>query len=368
MDQSEGLRSLLKDPFGRIQAQSTLDRPSRRAPRWFEAALSPALRTVSYPVPGTRGQRLLLRSSASSDLAALWTSAQGAALISALAIVVGLVLIYIVIGRALSPLSELSRGLEAIGQAAFDSRVDEQGPPELLPLQRGFNAMASRLAQADERNRTLEAQLLTIQDEERAEIARDLHDEIGPHLFAVALDAEMIGRRDAAATDAGIADQVRSIQSAVSHMQRQVRELIARLRPTKASELGLKAALNDLVGFWRTRRPEVAFSARFDFAEGDLPERVGDVIYRVVQEATANALRHTQAVALTIEVAREDAQVITSVRNLGLANTTMVATTRLGIVSMHERVRSVGGAFEIDRAADGWTVSAFIPLSMGFAT
>ena len=144
--------------------------------------------------------------------------------------------------------------------------------------------MGERLAEIDERNRALEAQLLTIQDEERAEIARDLHDEIGPHLFAVALDADMIGRCASQGETEPILDQVRSIQSAVSYMQRQVRDLIARLRPTRAAELGLQAAIGDLVTFWQARQPDVEFVSELEGADVYVPEPLRDVIYRVVQE------------------------------------------------------------------------------------
>lgn len=222
--------------------------------------------------------------------------------------------------------------------------------------------MAVRLAEFDERNRALEAQLLTIQDEERAEIARDLHDEIGPHLFAVALDAELIGRRAAEVQDKAIAGQVRSIHSAVSHMQRQVRELIARLRPTKASELGLKSALGDLVTFWRGRRPEVRFSTIFDFADDQMPEPIGDVIYRLVQEATSNALRHAQTLALSVAVTGQADAVEVRVRNRGKAHAKAAPTTGLGIASMRERVQNIGGTLDIERAPEGWTVSAHIPV------
>ncbi|MGJ3647646.1 HAMP domain-containing sensor histidine kinase [Sphingomonas sp. GlSt437] len=362
-DGNRHVQALMTDQSGRVQARSALETPIRQTPEWFQASLAPWPGTKSMLVPNRAEWRILLRPNPSSDLAVLWAAARSGAMIATVAVAAGLALIYWVIGRALSPLAELAYGLNAIGDADFGSRVDERGPPELLPLQRGFNAMAARLAHADERNRALEAQLLTIQDEERAEIARDLHDEIGPHLFAVALDAELIGRRAAEVQDDGIVGQVHSIQSAVSYMQRQVRELIARLRPTKASELGLKSALDDVVTFWRRRRPEVAFSAQFDFLDGDLPEPLGDVIYRVVQEATANALRHAQTLALTIAVKGQADAVIVRVRNRGKINPKTAPTTGLGIASMRERVQNIGGTLDIDRAQEGWTVLARIPLS-----
>ena len=205
--------------------------------------------------------------------------------------------------------------------------------------------MAERLAEIDERNRALEAQLLTIQDEERAEIARDLHDEIGPHLFAVALDADMIGQMHKQGETQAIPDQVRSIQSAVSYMQRQVRELIARLRPTRAAELGLEAAIGDLVTFWQARQPEVEFVSELDGADTYVPEPLRDVIYRVVQEFVANALRHAQTTRLSIAVTRtSDRGYCHRSEPRRVRNRRPTDLPGLGLVSMRERVQAAGGS------------------------
>ncbi len=206
------LSAAVVDRLGRVRLVSRPSVPSEAAPGWFAASLRPDLTPVTVAVPDRSSDALRLQPEPASDIAALWSASINAAGVFAIAAVVGLALIYWVIGRALAPLADLSRGLGQIGASGYRERVREKGPPELHSLQRGFNAMAERLAEIDERNRALEAQLLTIQDEERAEIARDLHDEIGPHLFAVALDAEMIGQCASQGDTGIIPDQVRSIQ------------------------------------------------------------------------------------------------------------------------------------------------------------
>jgi two-component system sensor histidine kinase UhpB len=309
-------------------------------------------------VPDGSSDALRLLPEPASDIAALWSAGINAAGVFAIAALVGLALIYWVIGRALAPLADLSRGLGEIGASGYRERVREKGPPELHSLQRGFNAMAERLAEIDERNRALEAQLLTIQDEERAEIARDLHDEIGPHLFAVALDAEMIGQCASQGDTGIIPDQVRSIQNAVSYMQRQVRELIARLRPTRAAELGLEAAIGDLVAFWQARQPNVEFISELDGADIAVPEPLRDVIYRVAQESVANALRHAETIRLSIALTRTGDCVAVTVANRGSMKPAAAEMPGLGLVSMRERVQAAGGSLHIERASEGWTVTA----------
>jgi two-component system, NarL family, sensor histidine kinase UhpB len=357
------LSAAVLDRSRRVQLASRAAMPRKPAPDWFAASVRPDLQPVMLRVPVGAGNVLVLHPEPANDIAALWSATIDAAAAFAIAAALGLALVYWVIGRALVPLVDLSHALGAIGASGHRERLREQGPPELRSLQRGFNAMAKRLAEIDERNRSLEAQLLTIQDEERAEIARDLHDEIGPHLFAVALDADMIARSASKGETQTIPDQVRSIQSAISHMQRQVRDLIARLRPTRAAELGLEAAIADLVTFWQARQPELQFLTQLDGADSEVPEPFRDVIYRVVQESVANALRHADTKQLSIVVTRAGRSVAVAVENRGASKRARSELPGLGLASMRERVHAAGGELSIDRASGGWTILARFNIS-----
>jgi two-component system sensor histidine kinase UhpB len=363
-DGNRHLTAAVVDPRGRVRIRSQGAMPATPAPAWFAASIRPDVGPATIRVPDGSSDVLMLRPEPSNDTAALWSAMVSAAGVFAVAAAIGLALIYWVIGRALAPLVDLSRGLEAIGADGYRERLREQGPPEVKGLQRGFNAMGERLAEIDGRNRALEAQLLTIQDEERAEIAADLHDEIGPHLFAVALDADMIGRSLSQGETQSSLDQVRSIQSAVSYMQRQVRDLIARLRPTRAAELGLEAAIGDLVTFWQARQPEVEFMSELDGADAAVPDALRDVIYRVVQESVANALRHAETKQLSIAVARSFDEIAVSVANRGVPKPATTESPGLGLASMRERVHAAGGRLSIDRAGQGWTVVARFKAAM----
>jgi two-component system sensor histidine kinase UhpB len=360
-DGNRHVTATVVDRLGQVRLRSRPAMPTDMAPGWFAKSLRPDVTTVTVPIPDGSGDVLALRPEPASDIAARWSASLNAAGVFGVAAAVGLALIFWVIGRALAPLADLSQGLQRIGASGYRERVREKGPPELHSLQRGFNDMAERLAEIDERNRALEAQLLTIQDEERAEIARDLHDEIGPHLFAVTLDAEMIGRSLNQGDTKAIPGQIRSIQSAVSYMQRQVRELIARLRPTRAAELGLEAAIRDLVTFWQGRQPNVEFIAELDGADTNVPEPLRDVIYRVVQESVANALKHAETKQVAVKMAGTNDVISVSVANCGAARPQASDVPGLGLASMRERVHAAGGELSIDRSSRGWTVAARFP-------
>jgi two-component system sensor histidine kinase UhpB len=280
----------------------------------------------------------------------------------------GLLLVYLVIGAAFRPLTLLALQFKRIGAGDYSGRVDETGPTELLHLQHGFNHMAAELAATTARNRLLTDQLATLQEEERADIARDLHDEIGPHLFAVSLDAEMIAQLNESGDHAAIPERVREIQGGVRHMQRQVRDLLGRLRPTQLTEFGLNAAIEDLVQFWATRRPDIAFDLAL--TEDEIPEATAEVVYRIVQEAANNAVRHGQPASICIRVEKEEQDgLFVSVDDDGAraASSTPLAASGggLGLIGMRERVEAGGGSliYGPNSTGSGWTTAAHLRLA-----
>jgi len=221
--------------------------------------------------------------------------------------------------------------------------------------------MAERLGAMRERNRLLEEQILTLQDEERADIARDLHDEIGPHLFAANVDAAMTASLISAGRGEAALEQLRAITAAIAHMQRLVRDILGRLRPTRLAELGLASAVLDLVAFWQARRPEIAFETRLVDGEA-LPDPVQEILYRVVQESLVNALRHGAPHRVRIVIERSDRGARVEIANDGAAE--VGGARGFGLTGMAERVAAAGGVLDAGPTADGgWRTVATLPLA-----
>ncbi len=366
-DGNRHVQATLVTEAGRPAWVSRTQTPGRRAPSWFRDLLGAAPRPVMIHVPpiGSGFRAIVLTPIAEPDVGAAWGEFVGVVLVLSGSAGVGLIMVYLVIGAAFRPLKVLATQFGRISTGDYSGRVSEGGPSELLSLQRGFNHMASELAGTTERNRQLTDQLLTIQDEERADIARDLHDEIGPHLFAVNMDAEMIAQLNASGRHSAIPAQVRAIQGAVGHMQRQVRDLLGRLRPTRVTELGLNAAIADLVRFWAMRRPDIAFHVTALDDETCVSEPTKDVIYRVIQEAANNAVRHGNPKTIRIAIAADDRQALNvSISDDGARGQAQPTSGGLGLIGMRERVLAAGGSltFGPNPGATGWTIAARLTL------
>ena len=230
--------------------------------------------------------------------------------------------------------------------------MPEHGPPELMRLARGFNAMTRRLAAVAAQNRRLNERLLTLQAEERADLARDLHDEIGPLLFAVDMTAATIerlaaNRPRAANSGAGARDPGRGRPDAAS-----CAVLLGRLRPIQAT--GLERRDRAAGGVLarppsRDRRSSSTVSVDEDRIGDDLRE----TIYRVVQEGMSNAVRHGKPTRVEIAVAPDDAdgiRVEVADDGIGMAATARPGATPSTWPDRHARTRDGDGRLTVDPA------------------
>jgi two-component system sensor histidine kinase UhpB len=363
-DGNRHVRARLMDGHGKVLESSLRPHPSNIAPGWFSGLFGDSPPDIVIPAPPPVQDRAIgLQPLADIDLSALWSEFLVTLVAIGFSVIGGLILVYVAIGAALRPLGAVADGFARVGGGDYRMRLRPVGPSDLIGLQRGFNDMVDRLTLMDRRNRALEAQLVTLQEEERADLARDLHDEIGPHLFAVNVDAQIISQLVSADPDTPVTEHVRSIQGSIGHMQRLVREMLGRLRPSRATELGLHPAILDLVAFWRARAPAIDIQYEALADEGILDEPIKDTVYRVVQESLNNAARHANASRIAVRIAPlGESEVEISITDDG-ASAAPVNQGGFGIIGMRERVKNSGGALVINDggAEGGWSVTARLP-------
>ncbi len=342
---------------------------TRSAPRWFVRLIGVAPDTDRVPltIGGRPFGAVVITTDPRNEILEVWDELNGCLIVLGLFGCQTIPLIYLSIGRALRPLARLTAAMERVGQGDYRIHINERLTPELRRLRDSFNQMAARLAATDCTNRRLNEQLLTLQEEERSDIARDLHDEVGPFLFAINVDAANMSRLFRERRIAELPDHIQSIADAARHLQQQVRSMLGRLRPVGPAELCLTEAMCSLVEFWRRRYPEIDYQVCVSPHCENLGSHADTTVYRIVQECLSNAVRHGKPrhVVISIEHAhrRDDpgGEVIVEVEDDGKG---MHETPGMGygLIGMEERVRIMGGRLTFaNRPGGGFAVRAALP-------
>jgi two-component system sensor histidine kinase UhpB len=360
------VRAMLLDSAGRSLASSVLSTPLHPEPDWFFDLLGvgPTTTLIAIGANVAAEKAIELKTDPHNEVSEVWIEFRDGMVIVLLFCVLSFALIYWMAGRSLRPLETLAAGFGTIGGGDYAARVAEGGPPEVEGLSRAFNAMAEHLGALEARNQRLHTQLLTIQEEERADLARDLHDDVGPFLFAVNVDVASIASSAEARGDTETLERGRSIREAVSHMQKHVKSILGRLRPTGLTDIGLAQAVENLGVFWRRRHPQLA--VHFDLGPADVS--FGDVLdatlYRLIQESLTNAIRHGRPRNVTVTIKAEDeGDILLEVSDDGVGFADSTDGTGLGLAGMQERIAALGGSLSVRNQADGHgaSVTARLP-------
>jgi two-component system sensor histidine kinase UhpB len=355
----------LVSPDGTIVDVSRLKAPIDPAPSWLYDLLAGPIHSKSFDLPDNLKHlgTIKIEADPHNEVGEVWEDLKLKFLIISVFCGVVLTLIYAILGWALRPLEALSSALNRVGKGDYSAHVAETGPEDLRLIYRTFNRMANQLSAAEQQNQRLNEQLSTVQEEERAEIARDLHDEIGPFLFAVDVDAQSIPLLLSRDADDDAVSRSRAIRQSVQHMQLHLRNILSRLRPALLIDQGLSHAVEQLVAFWRARRPLITFET--DVEDERFPSNIEETAFRIMQEGTSNAVRHGKPTAIGLSARRTEngiLRVVVSDDGSGLAAT---AARGFGLVGMRERVAVLGGNLRVigRDTGKGVMLIAEIPLS-----
>lgn len=205
----------------------------------------------------------------------------------------------------------------------------------------------------------LSNRLVAAQEEERRRLSRDLHDEVGQSMTAILID---LGRLESRLPDSGVCRQILAgIRRAAEETVARVRDLALLLRPSILDELGLLPALR-----WQTRevarRSGLKVKLIADEFDEDLPDEHLTCVYRIVQEALHNCVKHSKAGEARVFVTREPTALLVSIQDNGVGFDP-AQQKGLGLLGLGERAAQLGGVLQIDSHTGGGTVlSVRLPL------
>jgi two-component system sensor histidine kinase UhpB len=278
-----------------------------------------------------------------------------------------------VVGRALAPLQSLAEVMTELEAGRYEARVTPGGAPELAAICTKLNHLAATLREAIEDKRRLAERAVSLQDLERKEIARELHDEFGPYLFALRAHVGAVMRL--AESPAPAADALRkhgnAILEQVNELQQLTRRILEKLRPVGLAELGLREALGALLRLWNESHPEVSIETSISPSLRETGETADLTIYRVVQEALTNVFRHADATEINVSIAPAQGP-SGSQGGCGYALVRVCDNGRgfrpdhkfgLGLSGMRERLLALGGALSVASGEGGVTLEAMVPMA-----
>lgn len=350
--------------------------PEDRAPAWFVALVQPDVesRTIEITPRGERIGTVTIRGVPDDEIAETWDLLELMALLWLGAISLMMLGLYFILGLVLNPLAILRNGMKELEDGDYTFRLDMPHVRELEAISSAFNTLAAALDTTHAENGRLYRQLIAVQEEERREISRDLHDEFGPCLFgimagttAVAHHAKQLPEEKAAPILACV-DEIVQVST---HLKSMNRALLNRLRPIALGRHTIKELIDELIGTFKRRHRTITF----EFDSPALPASFGELIdltiYRCVQEAVTNAIRHGRPGHITIELsllARDDTQLVTLVVLDDGVGMPADVSFGYGLSSMRERVGALDGGVRIGASAKrGTRLTVTIPLAEGEA-
>jgi signal transduction histidine kinase len=197
--------------------------------------------------------------------------------------------------------------------------------------------------------RSLAAELLRVQEEERRRISRDLHDDINQRLALLAVELEALDR-PLPMMPQERCRVVRAVQDRVAELSEDVRHLAYQLHPSILDDLGLPIALQRLVDDF-TARTGITGQFVNRGVSKTLPQDIATCLYRVTQESLGNIARHAQASTMSVELSRTQDTLTIVIADDGVGFDPQHARNGLGLLSMKERIALMNGSLDITSTA-----------------
>jgi len=265
---------------------------------------------------------------------------------------------------ALRPLSELELTAARVSAGDLGARVADRmlADRDMARVGTTLNTLLDNLTNDRARVRRLAAQVISAQDEERARVARELHDSTAQMLAAVMLQLGVAAREnESPALDARIA----TVRDMVADALEEVRSLSHTIHPRVLDDLGLAAALSWLTR--QTREQEALDAEAFADDGAPIPRLEATVLYRVAQESLRNAVRHAHAHRVEVWLRRTPTTATLEVVDDGRGFDVRRAEERrpgMGLFSMRERVGLANGTLSVESTPGrGTRVVATVPLT-----
>jgi two-component system CheB/CheR fusion protein len=247
----------------------------------------------------------------------------------------------------------------------LEERVRER-TRELDAAINSLNQEVHERSTAEARVRGLLKQIVTVQEEERRRLARELHDTLGQQFAALRLGLAMI--KEKAVGQVALRDLIDRMQPIFTRVDSDIDFLAWELRPAALDQLGLEAALRDFIRDWSRHFGIAADYQSFGLDEVRLPSEIETNLYRILQEALQNVYKHAGADHVAVLLQRQSGQAILTVEDNGEGydadeEVAVDSNRGMGITNMRERAALISGSFSIESTpGEGTTILIRVPV------
>jgi len=347
------------------------DKPD--VPQWFAQFVVPKnlQRHLPVEIDGRHIGSVLLIAQMPDDIEDVWDGFLEFAILTIGINFLVFLLLFFALSRIVRPLGMLVEGLHDLERGQYNVNLPRPSVFELATITDRVNALSNHLRNVRMENLDLSRRLITIQDDERREIAAELRDELGPYLFGLSAELTSLRQMTGKASDGyGVDVHVDKLFDMVHRIRNLNRQLLGKLRPMSIGKVSLADALAGLLAELETFKDKTGIVLSAAGLAVSYGETVDLTVYRCVREGVLNAIRHAASKKIGISVFEHwvsehsnkirSLSVIVEDDGRGFSPTVPLG---YGLTGIRERVRALGGKMTIAPAQSGGTkLEIRIPL------
>lgn len=335
-----------------------------KPPHWFIKLVEGKHPKAEHRITTFSGKQLtlIIQANPLDEITEVWQESIGFFSSLFLLILFTFLAVNLAFNKALKSIAVIVNALKIIETGQYRQKLPDFSIQEYDSIAKAINHMTDELNTSQQENRALTQHSLEIQEDERQRLSQELHDELGQSLTAIKVMAVT-----AAHKKADIKQATDSIISVCDHLMTVVRSMMHQLHPLVLTELGLKAAMEDLLNHWAIRNPALKLTIECPDEMDTLEQKIAIQIFRIVQECLTNIVRHAQAtqaiISLKIVHSTTGRVLRLRVADDGQGCAVEMIKTGFGLLGMRERINSLDGELTIQtQPQHGLRITASIPL------
>ena len=338
-------------------------------PAWFSRLLAATSQRdeIEIAISGQRFDKITIETSSLDEISEIWQEIKWISLASLIIIFIISIMIVWVVSKTLSPINDYVAALNRLDSGERNINISNNRTPEFQIISDRINTLAKTLHALDDENHILIQKMIKVQDDERKDLARDLHDEYGPALFMARVGIGEVRKKvDKLSQSSSFHEEWAIVDGTLDKLQQINRRILGRLRPAALEEVGLSGAVEAMVQSWREAHPNIALSCALSQDHFVLDEHRALTAYRIIQEALTNIYRHAHATQASVQIEEDKVEdksclkIIIADNGKGI---NLDISQGVGLRGMKERILSVEGELKIINNGSGTRIEAIIPLS-----